>query len=187
MKPAFLAGLKPAAMLCAGAVWFLAATGPALAEVSRVVVKDSGPMGSFGGRRYTWVTAAMEGTVDRADGTTGRYRVPVSIMYPDRDSNGFGLVDVVNSADYQIYTEERAPLGRRIIYYNGEVAYSDLLRRQGFTYMSVQWARMVTEVLGPEYGVETLRRRRSRRPTAANPSAADSWTRPWNLPSDFTV
>ena len=58
-------------------------------------------MGSFGGRQYTWVTAAMEGTVDRDDGTTGHYRVPVSLMYPDRDPNGFGFVDVVNSADFR--------------------------------------------------------------------------------------
>ena len=57
-------------------------------------------MGTFGGRQYTWVTAAMEGTVAREDGTTGHYRVPVSIMYPDRDPNGFGFVDVVNSADF---------------------------------------------------------------------------------------
>ena len=95
--------------------------GPALAEVSRVVVKESGPLGTFGGRQYTWVTAAMEGTVARDDGTTGHYRVPVSIMYPDRDPNGFGFVDVVNSADYSNYLDENAPFGKRKIYYTGDV------------------------------------------------------------------
>jgi hypothetical protein len=74
-------------------------------------------------------------------------------MYPDRDPNGFGFVDVVNSADFDIYVEETAPMGKRKIYYNGDVIFSDYLRREGFVYMSVQWARMVTEELGSDYGV----------------------------------
>ena len=69
-------GSMHVAMVCAGAMFVMATTGPALAEVSRVVVKESGPLGTFGGRQYTWVTAAMEGTVARDDGTTGHYRVP---------------------------------------------------------------------------------------------------------------
>jgi hypothetical protein len=117
------------------------------------VVNDAGPMGTFGGRQYIWVSAAMEGTVARDDGTTGHYRVPVSLMYPDRDPNGFGFVDVVNSADYSNYLDETAPFGKRKIYYTGDVFHSDFLRRAGFTYISVQWARMVTEVLDPDYGV----------------------------------
>lgn len=152
MTSALIAGSKHIAMVCAGAV-FVMATGPALAEVSRVVVKESGPLGTFGGRQYAWVTAAMEGTVTRDDGTTGHYRVPVSIMYPDRDSNSFGLVDIVNSADFHRYKDQDAPFGKRKIYYTGDVIYSDYLRREGFTYISAQWARMVTEVLGPDYGV----------------------------------
>jgi Alpha/beta hydrolase domain len=145
-------GWMYAAVLCAAAV-FVMAMGPALAEVSRVVVRESGPMGTFGGRQYTWVTAAMEGTVEREDGTTGHYRVPVSLMYPDRDPNGFGFADVVNSADFSNYLDETAPLGKRKVSYTGDKIHSDYLRRAGFTYMSVQWARMVTEVLGPDYGV----------------------------------
>jgi Alpha/beta hydrolase domain len=141
------------ATICAGLLLAMVATGPVLAEVSRVVVKESGPMGTFGGREYTWVTAAMEGTVQREDGTTGHYRVPVSIMYPDREPNGFGFVDVVNSADFSVYLDETAPMGKRKIGYIGDVIFSDYLRREGFVYMSVQWARMVTEVLGSDYGV----------------------------------
>ena len=44
-------------------------------------------------------------------------------------------------------------MGKRKIYYVGDVIFSDYLRRQGFVYMSVQWARMVTEELGSDYGV----------------------------------
>jgi hypothetical protein len=148
-----VAGVKHTATICVGLLFAMAATGPALAEVTRVVVKDSGSMGSFGGRQYTWVTAAMEGTIARDDGTTGHYRVPVSLMYPDRNPNGFGFVDVVNSADFWVYLDETAPMGKRKIYYVGDVIFSDYLRRQGFVYMSVQWARMVTEELGSDYGV----------------------------------
>ena len=108
MRSTLIAGSKCAAILGAAALFVIAATGPVLAEVSRVVVKESGPLGTFGGRQYTWITAAMEGTVARDNGTTGRYRVPVSIMYPDRDPNGFGFVDVVNSADFHICRRHRA-------------------------------------------------------------------------------
>jgi Alpha/beta hydrolase domain len=153
MKSGPSAASRHVVMLCAGAIFAVAATGPALAEVSRVVVKESGPMGTFAGRQYTWVNAAMEGSVEREDGTTGHYRVPVSLMYPDRDPNGFGFLDVVNSADFHIYLDDAAPMGKRKIYYVGDVIFSDSLRREGFVYMSVQWARMVTEELGADYGV----------------------------------
>jgi hypothetical protein len=153
MRSTIIAGSKRAAILGAAAIFVVVATGPVLAEVSRVVVKESGPLGTFGGRQYTWVTAAMEGSVARDDGTTGHYRVPVSLMYPDRDPNGFGFVDVVNSADFWLYLDETAPMGKRKIYYVGDVIFSDYLRREGFVYISVQWARMVTEVLGSDYGV----------------------------------
>lgn len=107
-----MAASRPAATFYAGVLFAMAATEPAPAEVSRVVVKESGPLGTFAGRQYTWVTAAMEGTVARDDGSTGYYRVPVSLMYPDRDPNGFGFVDVVNAADLSNYTDETAPMGK---------------------------------------------------------------------------
>src|SRR5262245_33167148 len=68
------------------------------ADVTRVVVKASGPMGVFKGRQYLWVTATMEGTVERTGGARGQYRVPIVLMYPNHTPNGFGFVDVVNSA-----------------------------------------------------------------------------------------
>ena len=153
MRSTLVEASKHAAIVCAAAIFAVAATAPALAEVSRIVVKDAGPMGTFGGRQYTWVTAAMEGTVARNDGTTGHYRVPVSLMYSDRDPNGFGFVDVVNSADFHVYLDDTAPMGKRKIYYVGDVIFSDYLRREGFVYIAVQWARMVTEELGTDYGV----------------------------------
>jgi hypothetical protein len=125
----------------------------ACAEVTRVVVKSSGPMGIFKGRQYLWVTAMMEGTVAREGGERGQYRVPVVLMYPDRNPNGFGFVDVVNSAAFDVYKEGEAPGGKRSVYYVGDLIFSDYLRREGFTYMAVQWSRMVTSMLGADYGV----------------------------------
>jgi Alpha/beta hydrolase domain len=123
------------------------------ADVTRVVVKSSGPMGVFEGRQYIWVTATMEGTVDRGGREWGQYRVPVVLMYPDRNPNGFGFVDIVNSASFLVYKEGEAPGGKRIVYYAGDLIFSDYLRREGFTYIAVQWSRMVTYVLGADYGV----------------------------------
>jgi hypothetical protein len=118
-----------------------------------MVVKSSGPMGVFKGRQYLWVTAMMEGTVAREGGQRRQYRVPIVLMYPDRQPNGFGFVDVVNSAAFHRYKEGEAPGGKRSVYYLGDIIFSDYLRREGFTYMAVQWARMVTHELGADYGV----------------------------------
>ena len=144
---------KRGALLCLTLCLALVPIDSARAEVTRVVVKSAGPMGVFEGREYIWATATMEGTVDRGGRETGRYRVPVVLMYPDRNPNGFGFVDVVNSADFTAYKEGEAPAGKRSIYYVGDIIFSDYLRREGFTYIAVQWSRMVTYVLGADYGV----------------------------------
>ena len=60
-------------------------------------------------------------------------------MYPDRDPNAFGFVDVVNSYDFHGYLDETAPMGKRKIYYNGDIIFSDYLRREGFVYMSLEF------------------------------------------------
>jgi hypothetical protein len=46
----------------------LAPVSTACADVTRVVVQSSGPMGVFKGRQYIWITATMEGTVEREVG-----------------------------------------------------------------------------------------------------------------------
>jgi hypothetical protein len=153
MRSHHICGWNRVALLGVAVVAVLAASGPAPAEITRVVVTDSGTLGTYEGRQYLWASAAMEGTVAREDGTVGRYRVPVTLMYPDRDGNGFGVVDVVGIVDYGNYTDETAPLGSRKVLYGGHQYLGDYLRREGFTYMSVQWSRTVTAQLGPDYGV----------------------------------
>ena len=110
----------------------LAPSGLAFADVSRVVVKASGPMGLFKGREYLWVTAMLEGRVDRGGGRWGHYRVPVVLMYPGRQPNGFGFVDIVNSAAFFVYKEGEAPGGKRSVYYLGDLIFSDYLRRESY-------------------------------------------------------
>ena len=140
--------------LLAATLWVaLAPINMACADVTRVSVQSSGPMGVFKGRQYTWVTATMEGTVERGGGEQGQYRVPIVLMYPDHTPNGFGFVDIVNSAIFRAYKDGEAPGGKRSVYYFGDIIFSDYLRREGFAYLAIQWARMVTDVLGADYGV----------------------------------
>jgi len=129
------------------------AVAPAAAEIVAIEIGDLGPMGTFGGRNYTWVTATMEGTVERSDGSVGRYRVPITLNYPDRDSNGFGFVDVINDADFTWHTNETAGLGRPVALYTGDMIFSDFLRREGYTYVSVQWYFPAVAVAGRDYAL----------------------------------
>lgn len=92
----------------------LASIDVAYAEDTRVIVKASGPMGVFKGRQYLWVTAMMEGKVKREGGERGQYRVPVVLMYPDRDPNGLGFVDAVNVSAFHNYKEGKAPRGQEV-------------------------------------------------------------------------
>lgn len=135
-------------------IWQLAGTlTPAVAEVTRMEVIDHGTLGTYGGRDYVWVNAQMHGTVERKDGSTGRYRVPAVLMYPDRNPSGFGFVDVINTAPFAVYTDETAPEGKRTVYHIGDIIFSDYLRREGFSYLAVMSQRMVTYALGTDYGV----------------------------------
>lgn len=144
---------------CCALIWLTMLFSPAfalvedaVADVTDAVVVASGTIGTFGGWDYYWAQATLNGTVSRSDGSTGKYRVPISLMYPNGEGNGIGFVDVVNSADFELFTDERAPFGKRKIYYVGDVTFSDYLRIEGYTYIAIQWARVVTDVLGPDYG-----------------------------------
>ena len=153
MEAAPFAGSKCAAMLCAGAVFAMAATGPALAEVSRVVVQDFGPDGDL--RRAPVHLGHRRHGGNRRQ---GRWHRPGTTASPCPSCIPIAIRTALASSTRQlggflVYLDETAPMGKRKIYYVGDVIFSDYLRRQGFVYMSVQWARMVTEELGSDYGV----------------------------------
>lgn len=142
--------MRALALVLAASVAQIAVVASATSDVAQVVVEDFGPMGTYGGREYTWVTGHIEGVVHRDDGITGHYRVPVSLFYPDSDSNGFGFVDVIHDGDVERFVDHPASRG---VLYPGDAIFSDFLRREGFTYIAVQHSRTVTYVLGPNYGV----------------------------------
>jgi hypothetical protein len=88
-------------------------------------------MGVFKGRQYLWVTATMEGTVERESGERGQYLAPIVLIYSDRTPNGFGLVEIVNAAIFASYKEGEAPGGKRSVYYFGDIIFSLTLLRPG--------------------------------------------------------
>jgi hypothetical protein len=82
----------------------------------------------------------MEGT---APG--GRYRVPVTLLYPLSRGNGVGLLDVLNNANL-VYAgvPEGTPLARLQL---GD----DFIMRRGYSYMTVQFEKIAAEVTGQGY------------------------------------
>ena len=123
------------------------------AEITRVAATDSGDLGQYGDRRYIWVKATFEGTVNRTDGSSGSYRVPVTLYYSDKPTDRPGLIDLINSASYGIYAENKGPFGKRNLYRLSEIVFGDHLWNEGFHSMNLQWARRVTWVRGTDYGV----------------------------------
>jgi hypothetical protein len=82
----FSMAIAPPLALLTVTLWVaLAPISMACADVTRVIVKATGSMGVFKGRQYIWVTATMEGTVERGGGERGQYCVPIVLMYMDSD------------------------------------------------------------------------------------------------------
>jgi hypothetical protein len=65
----------------------------AAAEVTSVEVTSTASLGEFGGKPYVEATGTMNGSVVRQDGTTGTYRVPITLEFPAShlDCNGVAL------------------------------------------------------------------------------------------------
>ena len=129
---------------------------------------------TFGEYEYEFVDATMRGTVEREDGSTGEYAVPIKLAYPVGGGNGLGVVDLVNAAGFQNSTQ--AALGNPHVCVRGEnpsfchelegdsegrrvenrmVLWADrltrgALMRQGYTYMALQWGKATLEHMGPE-------------------------------------
>jgi hypothetical protein len=97
-------------------------------------------------RGYTYAEITLHGAVGRADGSVGGYAVPAVLIYPrDRRANRVGVVDWVNSAYYHFFpaTTEFATFQFTLL------ATENYLFDQGYTYVSIQWDKAVTEIFGP--------------------------------------
>ena len=126
------------------AVWFGFSLLPshANARITSITVNESRAYERQTG--YTYAQITMAGTVSRADGSTGHYSVPAVVIYPT-SGNGVGVVDWLNSAFYHFFPPE-TEFG---VFQFTLLTTDNYLFENGFTYVSVQWNKLVTETFGP--------------------------------------
>ena len=155
----------------------------ASATAPTVEVNFSFGQKTFGDYDYEFVDATMRGTVERDDGSTGEYAVPVKLAYPVGGGNGLGVVDLVNDGVFRgsqqahegnphacvrgedpmfCHELEGDSEGRRVE--NRMVRWADRLTggsllRQGYTYMALQPGKATLDHMGPERPVGYRRHR----------------------------
>ena len=94
---------------------------------------------------YTYAEIMIHGSVARADGSLGQYSVPAVIIYPTYGrGNRVGVVDWLNSAFYHFFpaTTEFGTFEFT------RLATGSYLFDEGYTYISIQWNKKVTEIFG---------------------------------------
>lgn len=99
-----------------------------------------------GARGYTYAEVTIHGSVLRADGSVGQYSVPAVVIYPRYGrGNRVGVVDWLNSAFYHFFP----PTTEDGTFQFTRLATGSYLFDEGFTYISIQWNKKVTEIFGP--------------------------------------
>ena len=82
----------------------------------------------------------------RADGSVGQYSVPAVVIYPRHGhGNRVGVVDWLNSAFYHFFP----PATEFATHQFTLLSTGNYLFEQGYTYLSIQWNKAVTEIFGP--------------------------------------
>ena len=102
---------------------------------------------------YTCADITVHGSVARADGSVGVYVVPAVLIYPRHHrANRVGVVDWVNSAFFHFFppTTEFGTFQFTLL------ATGHYLFDEGYTYVSIQWDKAVTEIFGPTAPVDGL-------------------------------
>jgi hypothetical protein len=95
---------------------------------------------------YTYAEITIHGSVVRGDGSVGQYSVPAVIIYPQhRRGRGVGVVDWLNSAFYHFFP----PATEFATFQFTLLATGNYLFKEGYTYLSIQWNKAVTEIFGP--------------------------------------
>jgi hypothetical protein len=119
-------------------------SGRAQAAVNSVTVSGTRHYENAAGYIYAEIT--VHGSVARADGSVGRYSVPAVVIYPRHGrGNRVGVVDWLNSAFYHFYPPS-TELGTHQFTL---LATGSYLFDEGYTYISIQWNKRVTELFGP--------------------------------------
>ena len=114
------------------------------AAIERVTVNTSRDFENAGG--YTYAEITIDGSVMRADGTAGQYSVPAVIIYPRHGhGNGVGVVDWLTTSFYHFFP---ATSDANTIQFT-RLATENYLFEQGYTYLSIQWDKAITEIFGP--------------------------------------
>ena len=113
------------------------------ATVGSVTVNTSRPFEQ--GDDYTYAEITIQGTVARPDGSVGSYSVPAVLIYP-RMAVGTRSASSTGSAPPSITSSRpRQSSGGRV--------HSPRDRgrplEEGYTYLSIQWNKAVTEIFGP--------------------------------------
>lgn len=120
---------------------------------------------TYGGLRYHFIEGLMRGSVEREDGSSGRYAVPIMLAYPESGGNGVGFVELPNTVGIGMTPNIRdmPRLGRTFETWPppGLSITKGYLFREGYVYMAVQWDKAVTDVMGPEPPDGYTRRRLS--------------------------
>ena len=117
---------------------------PAEAAIGSVTVNTTRDYEGADG--YTYAEITIHGSVARADGSVGRYSVPAVLIYPRHGrGNRVGVVDWLNSAFYHFFppTTEFGTFQFTLL------ATGNYLFDEGYTYISIQWNKAVTEIFGP--------------------------------------
>jgi len=129
-------------VLVCSVIGLAAAPTAAEAAVTSVTVDTSRPYENHAGYTYTEIT--VHGSVSRDDGTVGNYTVPAIVIYPDHGGNGVGIIDWINNAFYHFF-----PPSTEFGTFQFTLLSTDkYLFDQGYTYMSIQWDKMVTGIWG---------------------------------------
>jgi hypothetical protein len=93
----------------------------------------------FSGRKYAYVSAFMEGILQRSDGSTGKYSVPLELLYPLEGWNGISIVDIENSALASMFRTPKSVSYGRTMLTDGHIA------SQGYAYVSVHWDKQTSD------------------------------------------
>jgi len=149
-------------------------TDETLVTAPTVEVNFSFGQKTFGDYDYEFVDATMRGTIQRDDGSTGEYAVPIKLAYPVGGGNNVAVVDMVNTALWAFSSqmaagnphacvrgedilfcddEEGDTEGRRVeelFYQQALNTTQGFLMREGYAYLAVQWDKGVLDNLGSE-------------------------------------
>ena len=114
------------------------------ATISSVTVNTTRDYENAAG--YTYAEITIYGSVARADGSVGLYAVPAVLIYPRPGrGNGVGVVDWLNSSFYHFFLPTTE---FRTVQFTLS-ATGNYLFEEGYTYVSIQWDKAVTQLFGP--------------------------------------